>query len=172
MAWCFYGNLVSKAEDGTEKIDAVAYITQFVQPPNMPQLEGIGIRPFQSGFMFNTASDTGYFVSADAALTPNPAVTVTSNPWSVVTNYEQTVKQIAEQSTNCIAVVDGEMGAVGTKYKLAADVFGFNYQEVPIVCPIEVPKVKYSRLYSEIGSYGYCWRRAWPVQLFCRRAYT
>ena len=161
VAWCFYGNLIRKAEDqtpkidgtpkvnGTPKIDAVAYITQFIQSPNMPQLEGIGIRPFQSGFMYNRAtsdrsaasdnsasvtSDNGYFVSADMSLTPNPAVTVTSNPWSVVTSYEQA----AEQSTNCISVVDGEMGAVGTTYKLSADVSCFTEEQ------------KFSRLYSEI----------------------
>lgn len=80
VAWCFYGNLISKNEDDDKspKIDAIAYVTQFIQSPNMPQLEGIGIRPFQTGFTYNSAA-SGYLLSGDNSSTPTPAVTVTSN---------------------------------------------------------------------------------------------
>lgn len=114
VAWCFYGNLI----DDKDNTDAVAYIMQFVQTPKMPQLEGIGIRPFQSGFTYDGAGTKGYLVSGDMSPFPTPAVTVTSKPWSIVTSYTNG----KERSTNCVSVIDGEMGSAGAKYMLTADV--------------------------------------------------
>ena len=119
VAWCFYGNLISKAKDSDElTINAVAYITQFAQSATMPHLEGIGVRPFQSGWIYNGENTDGYLLSADQSPFPIPAVTVTSKPWSIVTSYSQD----KEWSTNCISLVEGEMGSVGAKYMLTADV--------------------------------------------------
>lgn len=125
VAWCFYGNLVSEPKDGDKpddpnkpakpNVDAVAYVTQFSQSPNAPQLEGIGVRHFQSGFMYNGESTNGYLLSGDQSDTPIPAVAVTPKPWSIVMNF-------MEQSTSCVSVINGEFGSVSAEYMLTADV--------------------------------------------------
>ena len=118
VAWCFYGNVISQPTEGEHpNVDAVAYITQFVQSPTTPHLGGIGIRPFQSSFSYAGGKTDGYLLSGDVSPFPNPSLTVTPNPWSVVTSYSQ----FSQQSTNCISLLEGEFGSKGAKYMLTAD---------------------------------------------------
>ena len=119
VAWCFYGYLINETPNSEQpNVEAVAYMTQFIQSPSIPQLEGIGIRPFQSEFSYNGASTNGYLISGDVSPFLIPAVTVTSNPWSVVVSYAQG----SHQSTNCMSVIEGQIGSVGATYMMTADV--------------------------------------------------
>ena len=121
VAWCFYGHLISEGEGGGEhdKIAAVSTITQFKQGPSLPQLEGIGIRPFQSAFTYDDAKTDGYIGSGDESLSPIPAVTNTQNPWSLVVSYELQGKQ----STICLSLLSGRMGSMCATYMMTADVW-------------------------------------------------
>ena len=124
VAWCFYGNLISNSST-----DAVGIITQFIQSPSLPQLEGIGVRPFQSGFMYDSEKTDGYLVSCYTSPFPIPNVTVTSNPFSLVVNYSYDL-QGKEQSTTCLSLLDGpSMGSKGANYMLTADVVCFGRQQ-------------------------------------------
>ena len=122
VALCIYGSLISQDSNQPSKteVSAFAYITQFVPSSLLPYLGSIGFRPFQSSFSFDGSKTDGYLISGDASLFPNPAVTMTSNPWSVVVSYPSPGS--TQQSTNCVSLIEGTLGAKGAKYMLTADV--------------------------------------------------